>query len=60
MLYGQEQLPVKINPYSKKLVKTALYSVAAFVLLLVITYLVGVISAGDFQFWHEWNWFVLK
>lgn len=42
----------------RRLRRTALAALALFAVCFVLSYVVCALSAGSFQFWHVWGWFV--
>lgn len=55
--------PLAINPQfsaktRRRLRTTALVSLALFAACFVLSYVVCTLSAGSFQFWHTWGWFL--
>ena len=61
---GEAMLPsLAINPQfpgktKRRLRTTALVSLALFASCFVLAYVVCTLSAGSFQFWHVWGWFL--
>ena len=61
---GEATLPgLGINPQfsaktKRRLRSVALISLALFAACFVLSYVVCALSAGSFQFWHVWGWFV--
>ena len=60
---GTKRPSLSINPSINKKVRfrAKILSVVALILLVVFAaaaYLVSAKLAGDFEFWHVWNWFV--
>lgn len=49
----------RFSPKKKRCLRTlALISLALFAACFVLSYVVCALSAGSFQFWHVWGWFV--
>ncbi len=61
---GEAALPaLAINPQfsaktKRRLRAAALISLALFAACFVLSYVVCALSAGSFQFWHTWGWFL--
>lgn len=51
---------IRIGDYQVKSIYTKMfkYGLATSILMLVLTYIISVIIAKDFQFWHVWEWFI--
>lgn len=43
---------------ARRLRRTAFIGVVAFAVFLTVGFIVSVITAGSFEFWHMWNWFM--
>ena len=57
VLKGEINGTVIIINHYKFIKAITLWSGLAVIILLIVTYIIGVNLAGDPQFWHEWNWF---
>ena len=63
VVFGAALPPLPTAPQLKTksgraLRKTFLISTAVFGVLFVLGFVISVIQAGEFGFWHAWNWFV--
>ena len=55
--------PLAVNPQfsarTKRVLRSAaLLSTVCFAVCFVLSYVISALSAGSFEFWHTWNWFL--